>query len=101
MRNPSLSSLNIDLQVCTTYRPWRGLKLALQDPKVYIFSLGNFSEVIGLGFLNFFPTSVMATSFFLSFFYAVYSLTATLGFSTTITLLMASYVAELEVRYVF
>jgi hypothetical protein len=63
MRNPSPSSSNIDLCI-TTYRPWRGLKLALQDPKVYIFTLFCFTDMLGLGFINFFPTSVMATSFF-------------------------------------
>jgi len=52
---------------------WRGLKLALQDPKVYIFALFCFTEILGLGFINFFPTLV-----------------GTMGFSTTITLLLAT-----------
>ncbi|KDR75724.1 hypothetical protein GALMADRAFT_97528 [Galerina marginata CBS 339.88] len=56
-----------------TDTPWQGLKLALQDPKIYLFGMIGFSELIGLGFINFFPT-----------------LTATLGFSTTITLLLAT-----------
>ncbi|PPQ88464.1 hypothetical protein CVT25_011590 [Psilocybe cyanescens] len=53
--------------------PWEGLKLALKDPKVYLFAMISFSELLGMGFINFFPT-----------------LTATLGFSTTITLLIAA-----------
>ncbi|KAF9565579.1 MFS general substrate transporter [Agrocybe pediades] len=53
--------------------PLQGLKLALQDPKVYIFALMNCAQLLGIGYINFFPT-----------------LTATLGFSTTITLLIAA-----------
>ena len=54
MRNSSSSSSNIDL--CTTHRAWSGLKLALQDPKVYIFSLFHITMTLGHGFINFFPT---------------------------------------------
>ena len=61
MRNSSPSSSKINL--CTTYRAWRGLKLALQDPKVYIFALYDFSALLGLGFVQFFPTSVMVIYF--------------------------------------
>lgn len=50
-----------------------GLKQALQDPKVYIFSVMTCSQLLGLSFVNFFPT-----------------LTATLGFSTTISLVLAA-----------
>ncbi|TFL07873.1 MFS general substrate transporter [Pterulicium gracile] len=50
-----------------------GLKLALKDPLVLMFALMNMVQLMGLSFINFFP-----------------SLTQTLGFSTTITLLMAS-----------
>ena len=50
------SSSIIDLS--TTYRAWRGLRLALQDPKVYIFALFSFTDNLGLGFINFFPTWV-------------------------------------------
>ena len=57
MRNSSPSGSQIDH--CTTYRAWRGLKLALKDPKVYIFALFCFTEILGLGFINFFPTSVI------------------------------------------
>ncbi|KAI0343742.1 MFS general substrate transporter [Trametopsis cervina] len=50
-----------------------GLKQALRDPKVYIFSIMTCAQLLGLSFVNFFPT-----------------LTATLGFSTTISLLLAA-----------
>ncbi|KII95716.1 hypothetical protein PLICRDRAFT_226861 [Plicaturopsis crispa FD-325 SS-3] len=50
-----------------------GLRLALKDPKVLILSVMNCSQLLGLSFVNFFPT-----------------LTATLGFSTTISLLLAA-----------
>ncbi|KAJ3549791.1 hypothetical protein NM688_g5141 [Phlebia brevispora] len=51
----------------------QGLKQALKDPKVYIFSIMTFGELLGSSFVNFFPT-----------------LTATLGFNTTISLLLAA-----------
>ena len=63
MRNPSPSRSKIDL--CVTYRAWRGLKLALQDPKVYMLALFAFTDILGLGFIQFFPTSVMTTFFLL------------------------------------
>ena len=91
MQNSSRSGLNFDL--CTTYRAWRGLKLALQDPKVYIFALYDFCVLLGLGFVQFFPTSVMCYFFglvFLTFFGSFHSLAGTMGFSATITLLLAS-----------
>ncbi|KAF8916433.1 major facilitator superfamily domain-containing protein [Mucidula mucida] len=50
-----------------------GLKLALKDYRVYVFSIMNMSQLLGLSFVNFFPT-----------------LTQTLGFSTTVTLLLAA-----------
>ncbi|KJA23079.1 hypothetical protein HYPSUDRAFT_138255 [Hypholoma sublateritium FD-334 SS-4] len=53
--------------------PWKGLLLALKEPKVYIFAMISFSELLGLGFSNFLPT-----------------ITATLGFNTTDTLLLAA-----------
>ncbi|PAV24167.1 MFS general substrate transporter [Pyrrhoderma noxium] len=52
---------------------WHGLKLACSDIKVPIFSVMTCSQLLGLSFVNFFPT-----------------LTATLGFSTTISLLLAA-----------
>ena len=60
MRNFSPSCSKFDL--CTTDRAWRGLKLALQDPKVYMFALYCFTDILGLGFINFFPTSVIIFS---------------------------------------
>ncbi|KAK0469810.1 MFS general substrate transporter [Desarmillaria tabescens] len=50
-----------------------GLKLALKDPRVYAFCLLNISQALGMSFTNFFPT-----------------LTQTLGFSTTISLLLCA-----------
>ncbi|EIW80619.1 MFS general substrate transporter [Coniophora puteana RWD-64-598 SS2] len=50
-----------------------GFKLAIRDPKVPLFMLMQFAELIGLGFVNFFPTLV-----------------GTLGFSTTTTLLLCA-----------
>ncbi|KAL0568148.1 hypothetical protein V5O48_013842 [Marasmius crinis-equi] len=53
--------------------PFYGLKQAITDPKVLLFALMTCAQLLGLGFINFFPT-----------------LTATLGFSTTITLVLAA-----------
>jgi len=52
---------------------WSGFKMALFDIKVPIFAVMTCSQLLGLSFVNFFPT-----------------LTATLGFSTTISLLLAA-----------
>ncbi|KAG6328616.1 hypothetical protein ID866_10472, partial [Astraeus odoratus] len=52
---------------------FEGLILALKDPKVYLFILLLFSEALGASFSNFFPT-----------------FTSTLGYSTTVTLLIAA-----------
>ncbi|KJA20089.1 hypothetical protein HYPSUDRAFT_204133 [Hypholoma sublateritium FD-334 SS-4] len=51
----------------------QGLIMAIKDPKVAIFSIMTISQLLGLSFVQFFPT-----------------LTQTLGFSTTITLLLAA-----------
>ncbi|KAK7034520.1 hypothetical protein VNI00_012367 [Paramarasmius palmivorus] len=53
--------------------PLRGLKEALTDRKVLLFAVMDASQLLGLSFINFFPT-----------------LTQTLGFSTTITLVLAA-----------
>ncbi|QRV93560.1 major facilitator superfamily transporter [Ceratobasidium sp. AG-Ba] len=50
-----------------------GLMMALKDPKVPIFAVLACSQLLGLSFVNFFPT-----------------LTATLGYSTTVSLLLAA-----------
>jgi hypothetical protein len=50
-----------------------GLKLCLTDPLVLMFAVMTVLQLMGLSFINFFPT-----------------LTATLGFSTTISLLLAA-----------
>ncbi|KAF8514246.1 major facilitator superfamily domain-containing protein [Hysterangium stoloniferum] len=52
---------------------WTGLKMAIMDIKVPLFMIMTCSQLLGLSFVNFFPT-----------------LAATLGFSTTISLLMAA-----------
>ncbi|KAF8198098.1 MFS general substrate transporter [Pholiota molesta] len=51
----------------------QGLILAIKDPKVAIFALMTTAQLLGLSFVQFFPT-----------------LTQTLGFSTTVTLLLAA-----------
>jgi len=53
--------------------PIVGLKMAIMDPIVLLFSLLSISQILGLSFIQFFPT-----------------LTQTLGFSTTISLLLAA-----------
>ncbi|KAF8918389.1 MFS general substrate transporter [Mucidula mucida] len=50
-----------------------GLILAVKDIRVWIFALLNTAQLLGLSFVNFFPT-----------------LTQTLGYSTTVTLLLAA-----------
>ncbi|KAJ7572896.1 major facilitator superfamily domain-containing protein [Mycena floridula] len=52
---------------------FHGLILALKDPKVWIFAIMNMAQLLGLSFINFFPT-----------------LTSTLGFNTTISLVLAA-----------
>ncbi|KAJ8079917.1 hypothetical protein PM082_016742 [Marasmius tenuissimus] len=51
----------------------KGFKMAITDVKVLLFAILNMSQLLGLSFVNFFPT-----------------LTATLGFDTTISLLLAA-----------
>ncbi|KAJ7367001.1 major facilitator superfamily domain-containing protein [Mycena albidolilacea] len=53
--------------------PLAGLKMAAKDPLVWTFALMTTSQLLGLSFISFFPT-----------------LTQTLGFSTTISLLLAA-----------
>ncbi|KAF9441561.1 MFS general substrate transporter [Macrolepiota fuliginosa MF-IS2] len=52
---------------------WQGLKMAMKDPLVPLFAVMTAAQLLGLSFINFFPT-----------------LTQTLGFSTTVTLLLAA-----------
>ncbi|KAF8971123.1 MFS general substrate transporter [Flammula alnicola] len=51
----------------------QGLIMAIKDPKVSIFAIMTIAQLLGLSFVQFFPT-----------------LTQTLGFSTTVTLLLAA-----------
>ncbi|KAJ7105077.1 major facilitator superfamily domain-containing protein [Mycena crocata] len=53
--------------------PFAGFKMAIKDPLVLVFAIMNAAQLLGLSFINFFPT-----------------LTQTLGFSTTISLLLAA-----------
>ncbi|KAF7299842.1 Tartrate transporter [Mycena chlorophos] len=53
--------------------PLQGLKMAVMDPLVWVFAIMNCAQLLGLSFINFFPT-----------------LAATLGFDTTISLLLAA-----------
>ncbi|KDR75036.1 hypothetical protein GALMADRAFT_522185 [Galerina marginata CBS 339.88] len=53
--------------------PLQGLIMAIKDPKVGIFAIMTIAQLLGLSFVQFFPT-----------------LTQTLGFSTTVTLLLAA-----------
>lgn len=69
--------------------------MALKDLKVYLFAVMTCSQLLGLGFINFFPTSVVfpyisIASISLNL---VNSIAGTLGFSTTVTLLLAACVA--------
>ncbi|KAH7926979.1 MFS general substrate transporter [Leucogyrophana mollusca] len=52
---------------------FEGFVMAIKDPKVWVFMVMTCSQLLGLSFINFFPT-----------------LTGTLGYSTTITLLMSA-----------
>ncbi|KDQ55118.1 hypothetical protein JAAARDRAFT_60080 [Jaapia argillacea MUCL 33604] len=56
-----------------TESAWTGFRLAITDPKVPVFMLLSCSQLLGLSFVNFFPT-----------------IAGTMGFNTTITLLMAA-----------
>ncbi|KAF9065161.1 major facilitator superfamily domain-containing protein [Rhodocollybia butyracea] len=56
-----------------TDSPLQGLIMAIKDPKVWVFALMNTAQLLGLSFVNFFPT-----------------LTSTLGFNTTDSLLLVA-----------
>ncbi|PIL33374.1 MFS general substrate transporter [Ganoderma sinense ZZ0214-1] len=56
-----------------TESAFTGLIMALKDPKVPIFAVMTCAQLLGLGFVNFFPT-----------------IAGTLGFNTTVTLLVAA-----------
>ncbi|KZS94139.1 MFS general substrate transporter [Sistotremastrum niveocremeum HHB9708] len=58
---------------CAEDSAWTGFKQAISDPKVPIFAVMTCSQLLGLSFVNFFPT-----------------LTSTLGFNTTVSLLLAA-----------
>jgi hypothetical protein len=75
--------------------PWKGLVMAVKDVKVWILAFIAMTETLGLSFVNFFPT--YANNYlwdYGSWQSEKIRLTATLGFSTTITLLLAAKVFQ-------
>ena len=48
----------------TPCRAFTGLKQALQDPKVYLMAFMGCSQLLGLSFVNFFPTYVYSAFIF-------------------------------------
>ena len=80
-----------------------GLKLALKDPKVYILAVMSCAQLLGLGYANFFPTYVVllvtrGVSATVTRLTSFNSIAGTLGFSTTVTLLLAAYVTHSRVK---
>ena len=72
-----------------------GLLMAIKDPKVPIFMLMCCSQLLGLSFVNFFPTYVPFPLYDRSLLTSNFDrcrIAGTLGFSTTVTLLLAAYV---------
>lgn len=72
--------------------PVHGLVLAVKDPRVWLFALLNVSQLLGLSFTNFFPTCVPFLSHMSDYPEFATRLTQTLGYNTTISLLLAAYV---------
>lgn len=68
----------------------QGLKMAIKDPIVLVFALMTTSQLLGLSFVQFFPTCVLALLGKDCLTNENCSLTQTLGFSTTISLLLAA-----------
>ena len=64
--------------------------MAIKDPKIYIFILMDFCVVLVSSFSNFFPTSVPGKFWPRGTLFIYFRLIATLGYSTTITLVMAA-----------
>ena len=69
MRVPSLVKPHLVLMLYSThaylmttfpsgYSAFAGLIMALKDPKVPIFAVMTCAQLLGLGFVNFFPTCV-------------------------------------------
>lgn len=70
-----------------------GFKLAIKDPLVLMFTAESVLQILGISFVNFFPTYVVYVSVCLidQSKHTYHRLTATLGYSTTVTLLLAAY----------
>ena len=66
----SHSELHCSSWISSHYSPLQGLILAVKDPKVAIFALMNVSQLLGLSFTQFFPTSEYVLSNCTNFFFA-------------------------------
>ena len=74
-------------------RFFSGLGQALSDIKVYLFALMCFAQLLGMSFQSFFPTYVLHFVFMsVSHTHIIFldRLTSTLGYNTTISLLLAA-----------
>lgn len=56
MRDSFTAYLSVLLTTAPGRSPWAGFKLAMQDIKVPIFAVMTCSQLLGLSFVNFFPT---------------------------------------------
>lgn len=61
VEKPCIIDFNSSLFV---YSAWVGLKMAIKDPKVPIFMIMTCSQLLGLSFVNFFPTYDWGSFFF-------------------------------------
>ena len=73
-------------------RAMKGLRMALKDPKVLIFAVMTCCQLLGTGFTAFFPTYVPRPQLCVCANKAN-RIAGTLGFSSTVTLLLAAYVS--------
>lgn len=68
--------------------------MALRDPKVLLFGLLMATELLGLSFLQFFPTSAFLYVLHNFNIESILRLTKSLKYNTTNTLLIAAYVID-------
>ena len=69
--------------------------MAIKDPKVPLFAIMTCAQLLGFSFVNFFPTYVPFPLYDRSLLTSNFDrcrIAGTLGFSTTVTLLLAAYV---------
>lgn len=83
-RRLAIEAAEADVDVPGGMTHWTGAKLAFQDPKTYLLAFMYHCIVGGTGFQNFFPT-----------------LTATLGYSDTVSLLLVAPPYIFAVFYTF